>query len=149
MMSQNAKNQTDKNSAVKEEEKDSPVLIQMAIFASILFVSSLISPLFPASFPVPTPVIGLVLLYLLLLTGVVKLHMVKKFAEFMIGLIAFLFVPSGIQLAASLDIMKQQGWQLIIVIILSTIILLVVTAYTTNGFMWLRKHVLHRSTDVE
>ena len=61
-----------------EEKQASPILIQMGIFAAILFVSSLISPLFPATFPVPTPVIGLVILYILLATHIVKLRKRRK-----------------------------------------------------------------------
>lgn len=107
----------------------SNIYVQMGIFAAILFVSQLISDLFPKSFVVPTPLIGMVLLYILLATHIVKLHQVEKFGDFMIGLIAFLFVPSGIQLAAHLDIMRREGVQDVIVIIISTIILLVVIAY--------------------
>jgi len=132
-----------------KEEPASPILIQMGIFAAILFVSSLISPLFPASFPVPTPVIGLVLLYVLLATHIVKLRNVEKFGDFMISLIAFLFVPSGIQLAASLDILKAQGVQIVIVVLIATIVLLVVVAYTTAGFIWIRKNVFHRDVNVD
>lgn len=132
-----------------EEEQASPILIQMGIFAAILFVSSLISPLFPATFPVPTPVIGLVILYILLATHIVKLRNVEKFGDFMISLIAFLFVPSGIQLAANLDILKAEGVQIVIVALISTIVLLVVVAYTTAGFIWLRKNFFHRDVNVE
>lgn len=107
----------------------SNIYVQMGIFAAILFVSQLISDLFPKSFVVPTPLIGMVLLYVLLACHIVKLHQVEKFGTFMIGLIAFLFVPSGIQLAAHLDIMRREGIQDVCVIIISTIILLVVIAY--------------------
>ncbi|GAY72663.1 CidA/LrgA family protein [Lentilactobacillus kosonis] len=139
----------DKQNTAQVETKEAPILIQMGIFAAVLFVSSLISPLFPAGFPVPTPVIGLVLLYLLLVLHIVKIEWVEKFADFMISMIAFLFVPSGIQLTASLDIMKAQGLQLIIAIIISTVILLVVVAYTTSFFIMLRKRVFHRDANVE
>ena len=107
----------------------SNIYVQMGIFAAILFVSQLISDLFPKSFVVPTPLIGMVLLYILLACHIVKLHQVEKFGTFMIGLIAFLFVPSGIQLAAHLDIMRREGIQDVCVIIISTIILLIVIAY--------------------
>ncbi len=139
----------EKQNNTQAETKEAPILIQMGIFAAVLFVSSLISPLFPATFPVPTPVIGLVLLYLLLTFHIIKVEWVEKFADFMISLIAFLFVPSGIQLTASLDIMKAQGLQLIIAIIISTVILLVVVAYTTSFFIMLRKKVFHKDANVE
>ncbi|MEE6635781.1 CidA/LrgA family protein [Limosilactobacillus pontis] len=107
----------------------SNIYVQMGIFAAILFVSQLISDLFPKSFVVPTPLIGMVLLYILLACHIVKLHQVEKFGTFMIGLIAFLFVPSGIQLAAHLDIMRKEGIQDVCVTIISTIIILIVIAY--------------------
>ncbi len=120
-----------------QKEKSAPLLVQMFIYAAILFVSQILSDLIPKSFPVPTPVIGLVLLYLLLTTHIVKVEWVDSFGSALISLIGFMFVPSGISLAANLKIMEQQGVQLIIVIIAATVILLVVTAYTTRFFSFL------------
>ena len=111
------------------EKKAAPIRVQMGIFAAILFVSALISSLFPKSFVVPTPLIGMIILYILLATHIVKLEQVEKFGDFMISLIAFMFVPSGVQLAGSLDLMKREGLQDIIVSVLATIIILVVIAY--------------------
>ncbi|UDM31839.1 CidA/LrgA family protein [Lentilactobacillus laojiaonis] len=133
----------------KTEAKPAPILIQMGIFAAVLFISSLISPLFPVSFPVPTPVIGLVLLYLLLTLHIVKVEWVEQFANLMISLIAFLFVPSGIQLTASLNIMKAQGIQLVAVIVISTVILLVVVSLVTTFFIKIKKDVFHSNVDID
>lgn len=144
-MASNAKTQ----SPATEEHEPAPILQQMGIFGAILFVSSLISPLFPATFPVPTPVLGLVILYVLLCAKIVKLYQVEKMADFLVSLIAFLFVPSGIQLTASLDIMAKSGVQIISVIVLVTIVMLLSIAYTTAGFMWISRHVFHRDTHVE
>lgn len=126
----------------EEKKKEAPILVQMGIFAAILFVSQLISNLFPKSFVVPTPLfvvptplIGMILLYILLACHIVKLEQVEKFGDFMISLIAFLFVPSGIQLAGSLGLMKKEGLQDVIVIIISTIILLAVIAYVGAFFI--------------
>ncbi|BAP86686.1 effector of murein hydrolase LrgA [Paucilactobacillus hokkaidonensis JCM 18461] len=129
------------------EKKSAPILIQMGIFACVLFVSSLISPLFPANFPVPTPVIGLVLLYLLLTFHIVKLEWVDNFGGFMISLIGFLFVPSGVSLASSLDIMKSEGLQIVSVVIISTVLMLVVTAYTAWILISLRNKISKRPSE--
>jgi len=131
------------------EERPTPILGQMSIFAAILFVASLISPLFPAALPVPTPVIGIVILYILLATHILKLRNVEKFADFMISLIAFLFVPAGVQLAASLDILKAQGLQITAVVLIATIVMLVLVSYTAVGLIWLRQHLFHRATAAE
>jgi len=130
-------------------EQPTPILGQMSIFAAILFVASLISPLFPASLPVPTPVIGIVILYILLATHILKLRNVEKFADFMISLIAFLFVPAGVQLAASLDILKTQGLQITAVVLIATIVMLVLVSYTAVGLIWLRQHLFRRTTAAE
>ncbi|WP_020088183.1 CidA/LrgA family protein [Levilactobacillus parabrevis] len=130
-------------------EQPTPILGQMSIFAAILFVASLISPLFPASLPVPTPVIGIVILYILLATHILKLRNVEKFADFMISLIAFLFVPAGVQLAASLDILKAQGLQITAVVLIATIVMLVLVSYTAVGLIWLRQHLFRRTTAAE
>lgn len=126
---------------VQDQPKSAPILVQMGIFAAVLFVSSLISPLFPARFPVPTPVIGLILLYLLLTFHVIKLEWVDGFGSFLIGLIAFLFVPSGISLATSLDIMAKSGIQIITVVVISTVLMLVITAYTARLLIFLHQKV--------
>lgn len=128
----------------KETPKSAPILVQMFIYAAILFVSQIISDLMPKSFPVPTPVIGLVLLYVLLTAHIIKVEWVDSFGSALISLIGFMFVPSGISLAANLKIMAKEGVQLVIVIIISTIILLVVTAYTTKFFSWLIKKITNK-----
>ncbi|WP_187158467.1 CidA/LrgA family protein [Lactobacillus apis] len=132
-----------------QKQKSAPILVQMLIYATILFVSQIISDLMPKSFPVPTPVIGLVLLYVLLTTHVIKLEWVDSFGSALISLISFMFVPSGISLAANLKIMREQGVQLLIVIVASTIILLVVTAYTTKFFSWIVNKVKNSQLDVD
>ena len=146
-----ASNQATKTEGTEHEA--APILQQMCIFASVLFVSSLISPLFPKSFPVPTPGIGLALMYVLLASHIIKLYQVEKMADFLISLIAFLFVPSGIQMANSLNVFTDDGAltgvMLIVTIILATIILLVVISYTTAGFMAISRKVFHKSTDVQ
>lgn len=143
-------NQQQSSSSI--EHAPAPILQQMAIFAGILFVSSLISPLFPEKFPVPTPVIGLILLYVLLASHIIQLYQVEKLADFLISIIAFLFVPSGIQMATSLNVFTDDGplagVMLIITIVMATIILLVVIAYTTACIMWISRKVFHRRTDL-
>lgn len=125
---------------MNSKKNEAPILLQMGIYSCILFISNIISSLFPASMPVPTPVIGLIILYSLLTFKIIKIEWVESLGAFLISIIGFLFVPSGISLAANLDIMKAAGVQLVMVVLFSTIILLVVTAYTTRLFIFLHTH---------
>ena len=129
-----------KNSQKTEQKKSAPIFIQLSIYATILLVSQLISDLLPKSLPIPSTVIGLILMYLLLTSHLIKLEWVDSLASLLISMIGFMFVPSGISLAANLGIMKAEGLQLVIVICLSTIIMLVVVTYVTSLILNLEGH---------
>jgi len=100
-------------------------LSQAFIFATVMFVSNLISMYLPI--PMPASVIGLVLLFVLLTTKIVKLEQVEQLGTSLTGLISFLFVPSGISVIQSLGVMQQVGVQVVGVIIIATIMLLAAT----------------------
>jgi holin-like protein len=138
------KRNSNDSAADKDEKKPSNVLTQIVIYAAVLFVSSILSALMPKSFPIPVPVWGLIILYILLTTKVIKLHQVEKMSTFLIGIIGFLFVPSGIQLYQNLDIIKDDGLKLILAIIFSTIIILVVIAFTTKLVIFISNKIRHR-----
>lgn len=111
------------------------ILKAFFIFMVVLFISYAISFLLSKSFPkfpVPTPLIGLVLLYASLEFKIVKVSDLDGFASVLIGLIGFLFVPSGVSIMVSLDILKAEGVQLITIIVLSTIIMLLSVAWATK-----------------
>lgn len=119
------------------------ILKAFFIYLIVLFISYTISFLLSKSFPkfpVPTPLIGLVLLYASLEFKLIKVEDIEGVSSVLIGLIGFLFVPSGISIMVSLDILKAEGLQLITLIILSTIIMLLSVAWTTKFvFQYLTK----------
>ncbi|WP_338210541.1 CidA/LrgA family protein [Lactiplantibacillus paraxiangfangensis] len=108
---------------------------QIMIYGVILFASSLLSnlssQLWPA-FPMPTALIGMIMLYLLLTFKVVKLEHVSGVSNFFVQIISLIFIPSGIALVTKLDVLKAEGLQIIVVIMISTLMLLLFTA----GIAW-------------
>jgi len=123
--------------AQKETKKaQTPSLIsQFLIYATILFISHIISVGFSMilpNFPIPTALIGLILLFILLSMGIVKLEQVENISTLLISIIGLLFIPSGISLVSSLDLFKNEGLQIIIVVVLSTIAMLAGVAYATK-----------------
>ncbi|MCA1341112.1 CidA/LrgA family protein [Lactiplantibacillus pentosus] len=109
---------------------------QIVIYGLILLASSLIAnlanKLWPA-FPMPTPLIGMIMLYLLLTFKAVKLEQVAGVSNFFVQFISLIFIPSGIALVTKLDVLKAEGVQIVIVIIVSTLMLLLFTA----GIAWI------------
>ncbi|KMY21624.1 antiholin-like murein hydrolase modulator LrgA [Bacillus pumilus] len=110
-------------------------LSQAFIFATVMFVSNLISMYLPI--PMPASVIGLVLLFVLLTTKIIKLEQVEQLGTSLTGLISFLFVPSGISVIQSLGVMQEVGVQVVGVIIIATIMLLAATGLFTQFLMQL------------
>lgn len=100
-------------------------LSQAFIFSAIMLVSNIIATHLPI--PMPSSVIGLVILFSLLCLKVIKLEQVESFGTALTGIIGFLFVPSGISVINSLGVMGQYFIQILTVIVVATIILLAVT----------------------
>ena len=84
--------------------------------------------------PMPASVIGLVLLFVLLCTGAVKLGEVEKVGTTLTNNIGLLFVPAGISVVNS-GVISQAPFLIIGLIIVSTILLLICTGYVTQIIM--------------
>ncbi|KRE12069.1 antiholin-like murein hydrolase modulator LrgA [Bacillus safensis] len=122
-------------------------LSQAFIFATVMFVSNLISMYLPI--PMPASVIGLVLLFVLLTTKIVKLEQVEQLGTSLTGLISFLFVPSGISVIQSLGVMQEVGVQVVGVIIIATIMLLAATGLFSQLLMQLSERPQKRKETKE
>ncbi|MGD7060896.1 antiholin-like murein hydrolase modulator LrgA [Bacillus altitudinis] len=122
-------------------------LSQAFIFATVMFVSNLISMYLPI--PMPASVIGLVLLFILLTTKIVKLEQVEQLGSSLTGLISFLFVPSGISVIQSLGVMQEVGVQVVGVIIIATIMLLAATGLFSQLLMQLTERPQQRQKTKE
>lgn len=132
----------DKKEKNENKESSAPrMLVQWGIFGVILFFAQIISDLFPKSFVVPAPLMGMIILYILLVTHIVKLPMVEKAGDAMLSILPFLFIPSGIQLIDHMDIIKKEGIKVFIIAIVSTIIILASIAYVGALVMNIHKKI--------
>ena len=132
----------DKKEKKENKESSAPrMLVQWGIFGVILFFAQIISDLFPKSFVVPAPLMGMIILYILLVTHIIKLPMVEKAGDAMLSILPFLFIPSGIQLIDHMDIIKKEGIKVFIIAIVSTIIILASIAYVGALVMNIHKKI--------
>ena len=88
---------------------------QALTIAVILLISKIIESFMPI--PMPASVIGLVLLFIALCTGIVKLGQVETVGTALTNNIGFLFVPAGISVINSLPILKQSPILIILLLI--------------------------------
>ena len=114
----------------KDASKPAHFFHQVIVIALVLFVSKIIESFMPI--PMPASVIGLVLLFVLLCTGAVKLGEVEKVGTTLTNNIG---LPAGISVVNSLGVISQAPFLIIGLIIVSTILLLICTGYVTQIIM--------------
>ncbi|MBE6071426.1 MAG: CidA/LrgA family protein [Clostridium butyricum] len=74
--------------------------------------------------PIPGNILGMLILFILLCSKVVKLEDVENVSDFLLSHLAFFFIPAGVGLMASVDIIKST-WVQILTVCMSTTILII------------------------
>lgn len=106
------------------------ILKQFGIIFSVCWISIVTEHYLPFSFP--ASVIGMILLLLCLMTGVLKIEHVQEKADFLLGNMAFFFVPAGVSIINYFDVLKSSILQLIVICVVSTVITFAATAYSVT-----------------
>ena len=98
--------------------------------------------------PIPGNIIAMILLFLSLCTGIIKVEKVDTISNFFLDHLAFFFIPAGVGLMNSFDSIKSSAIQIVIICIVTTIIVMAVTGivvqFTSN---MLSKRKLHKEID--
>lgn len=79
--------------------------------------------------PVPSSIIGMVLLCASLKLGIVKLRWVDKLSGFLVHNLGFFFVPAGIGLMNCLGLIADQWMPIVGSTVISTVIIIAVTGW--------------------
>ncbi|SHH86891.1 CidA/LrgA family protein [Sporanaerobacter acetigenes] len=107
------------------------ILRQMGIIFGILFGSHILQK--SLGLPIPSTVIGMIILLICLLSGVIKLEMIEEVSKFLLDHLIFFFIPAGVGIMTSVDMIGDKWLSILIVIVLSTIITMVVTGLTVQA----------------
>lgn len=103
------------------------ILIQVAVLLGFLGIGELIAMI--SGLPVPSSVIGMLLLAASLKAGIVKLRHVEGVADFMVHNIALFFVPAGVGLMNSFGILAAQWLPIVGAVAGSTFVIIAVTGW--------------------
>lgn len=95
------------------------------IILSIYLLGEIISK--GLTLPVPGNIIGMIILLILLCSNVIKLEKVETISSFFLDHLAFFFIPAGVGLLTSFDIIKSSLIQILLICIISTSIIIAVT----------------------
>ncbi|MBD5465949.1 MAG: CidA/LrgA family protein [Lachnospiraceae bacterium] len=106
---------------------------QFMIIMGVCFLGELLYSLLP--FPVPASIYGLLLLFLLLMTGLLKLEQIEETAEFFLAVMPLLFLSPSVSLITVMDKVKGAFLPIVGTIVLSTIVTTGVTGIVTQAVM--------------
>ncbi|MEI5907988.1 CidA/LrgA family protein [Bacillus spongiae] len=101
------------------------ISIQLFVFVAFYEVGLFITYTF--SVPIPGNVLGMMLLFLLLLSGVIKVEWIENGASLLLKHLAFFFVPVAVGMMTLGGIFKENGVFIIITLVTSTAIGIVLT----------------------
>lgn len=105
-------------------------LKQFMIIMLISFVGEILNEYIPL--PVPASVYGFLILSLCLMTGVVKLEMVKETGKFLVEIMPVMFIPAAAGLIDSFDILKPILLEVSVILVVTTVVVMVVAGRVTQ-----------------
>lgn len=105
-------------------------LKQIAIILAVSFLGEVLNWLLP--FPIPGSIYGMVILFVALMSGLIRLSSVKNVGDFLIDILPLLFVPPTVGLLEAWPIMQDFLGAIIVISIVSTIIVAAVSGRVTQ-----------------
>lgn len=117
---------------------------QFMIIIGISFLGDILHSLLP--FPVPASIYGLLLLFMLLITGLLKLEQIEGAAEFFLAIMPLLFLSPSVSLITVMDQVMGAFVPIVGTIVLSTIVTTVITGVVTQ---WVIRLFLKRKKACE
>lgn len=113
------------------------VIRQLAILFAFCVAGDLLSALVGRK--IPGNVLGLLLLFTLLATGMIKVGYVEETADFFVNNMAFFFLPACIGILDVFAQVKNQLLPILVVILVSTVITALVAGLTVHLVLRLQR----------
>lgn len=103
---------------------------QFILILAISFAGELLKYLLPL--PVPASIYGMVLMFLALLTGVIKLEYVRETGKFLIEIMPLMFIPAGVGLMSSWSTLKPLLLPVAVITVVTIITVMVASGHTAQ-----------------
>lgn len=103
------------------------ILNQLAIILGLWALGEYISSFIQSVVVIPGSIIGMILLFILLKSNIIKLESINEVSNFFLDNMAIFFIPAGVSLIKSLDLISENIFILIITIFVSTIVVMYAT----------------------
>jgi len=108
-------------------------LKQFLIIITISLIGELLKIYLPL--PVPASIYGMVILFVCLMTGIIKLDMVKDAGKFLIEIMPVMFIPAGVGLMTTWGVLKPMIVPVIVITLAANVTVLAVSGRVTQFFV--------------
>ena len=98
---------------------------QFALIALLTFIGECLNMLIPL--PVPASIYGMVLLFLCLQTGILKLSQIEETADLILGVMPIFFISPTVSLMSSIGVIKDSLIGVFVVCVVSTVAVMLAT----------------------
>ena len=106
-----------------KEDFNMKYLKQFLIILAVSLMGEILKAVLPL--PIPASIYGMVLMFIFLLTGVIKLSQVRETGRFLIAIMPVMFIPAGVGLMSS--------WNVLEPVLLPVSVITVITIFTVMG----------------
>ena len=106
------------------------LLRQFLIILIICFIGEVLSKVI--HLPLPGSIIGMILLFICLISGIIKLEMIDEISKFLLDHLAFFFIPAGVGLLAYIGILKKNILPILVICFTTTFLVMIVTGWTVQ-----------------
>lgn len=103
---------------------------QFLIILVINFAGVIIQNIF--NLPLPGTILGMLILFVLLWTKVLKVESIEKVCDFLILNMIIFFLPPAVELLEYMTLLKTGFFKIIILLIITTVITMIVTGKTVD-----------------
>ena len=102
------------------------------------------------NFPFPGSLIGMILLFVFLLFGLVKVESISEVGQFFIDNMGIFFVPAAIAILKQIELISAHWWKLLIILFAAFVISFTATYWSVKLTLYLQnRHIAKKQQTVE
>lgn len=109
------------------------MIVQFLIILIINFIGISLQNIF--RLPFPGTMLGMLILFILLWTKILKVEKIEKACDFLLLSMVIFFLPPAVDLLDYLEYFKAGFFKIILLLVVTTIITMIVTAKTVQFFV--------------
>lgn len=122
---------------------------QFGIILGICFISEIIKSVLPDTIPIPAGIYAFIILFLCLVTKIIKLEWVKDAGKYLIDIMPLMFVAPTVGLLESFPALRPIILPIVIIIVFTTIATMVSTGLTSQAIITFGDKLKNKKKDKE